>query len=371
MFQTTLLWQNDDRWANDPLGHGPQTIKEWGCLMTSLAMVVNGFGYDETPQTFNEKMKNAGGFAGPLIRPGAVPATFPGVTMQGRDNCEDAPAPLATIDAAFGRGLPVILQVDWSPVPGLQSHWVVGCGREGDDYVILDPYRSRGDEPGKIVRLLERYPHRGASLEQAITGAIYLAGSPSARPGPAAPAGGAQPGAAPRPKVPAAGEALVVAPTGAGLALRTQPNLSAGVRKRFPITAQLIVLDPAAEAAPKVGVEGQWLRVRDIAGDEGYVAAWYVTPADDPALGVKTSPPDRSAPPEPPRLVVRTTHDQVALRRAPRIALDTLLKRLPLRAELLLLDPADEDRIGLNDQWLRVRDLHGIEGFVAAWYVAP
>ena len=27
----------------------------------------------------------------------------------------------------------------------------------------------------------------------------------------------------------------------------------------------------------KVGVHGQWIKVRDIENDEGYVAAWYVT----------------------------------------------------------------------------------------------
>jgi hypothetical protein len=81
MFQSTLLWQNDDRWANDPLGFGPPTIKEWGCLMTSLTMVVNGFGYQETPQTFNEKMKAADGFAGAMIKPAVVSSVFPGVRM--------------------------------------------------------------------------------------------------------------------------------------------------------------------------------------------------------------------------------------------------------------------------------------------------
>ena len=54
-FQSDLLWQNDPKWANEKLGFGPQTIKEWGCLMTSLCMVTNGYGYKETPSSFNKK----------------------------------------------------------------------------------------------------------------------------------------------------------------------------------------------------------------------------------------------------------------------------------------------------------------------------
>ena len=52
MFQTDLLWQNDNRWANVPLGSGPHTIKQWGCLMVDLCMIVNGYGYSETPKTW-------------------------------------------------------------------------------------------------------------------------------------------------------------------------------------------------------------------------------------------------------------------------------------------------------------------------------
>ena len=61
MFQTNLLWQNDPKWAGYPLGSRPNTIKDWGCLMTCLTMVVNGYGYSETPKTFNDKMRAVGG----------------------------------------------------------------------------------------------------------------------------------------------------------------------------------------------------------------------------------------------------------------------------------------------------------------------
>jgi hypothetical protein len=47
----------------------------------------------------------------------------------------------------------------------------------------------------------------------------------------------------------------------------------------------------------------------------------------------------------------------------------TLIKRLPVRSELLVLEAGGESKIGVVGQWLKVRDLLGVEGYVAAWYV--
>ena len=55
-FSTSLLWQNDDQWAATQLGYGPQAIKDWGCLTTSLTMALNGCGYQETPASVSQKM---------------------------------------------------------------------------------------------------------------------------------------------------------------------------------------------------------------------------------------------------------------------------------------------------------------------------
>jgi hypothetical protein len=47
-----------------------------------------------------------------------------------------------------------------------------------------------------------------------------------------------------------------------------------------------------------------------------------------------------------------------------------LIKRLPLGTEFACLEPTAESKIGKNDQWIRVKDPTGAEGFVAAWFVA-
>ncbi|NOH02227.1 MAG: hypothetical protein HND47_09850 [Chloroflexi bacterium] len=55
MFVTKNLYQNDDAWKSTPLGFSTETIGSWGCLLTSVTMMLNGIGYDETPVTVNEK----------------------------------------------------------------------------------------------------------------------------------------------------------------------------------------------------------------------------------------------------------------------------------------------------------------------------
>ena len=57
------LYQNDPRWKDKVLGNGTsETIGVFGCLLTSVAMVANHFGGNETVASFNNKMKQAGGF---------------------------------------------------------------------------------------------------------------------------------------------------------------------------------------------------------------------------------------------------------------------------------------------------------------------
>ena len=49
MFKTQNLYQNKNEWKNVKLGDSPETIGEWGGLLTSITMMLNGIGYNETP----------------------------------------------------------------------------------------------------------------------------------------------------------------------------------------------------------------------------------------------------------------------------------------------------------------------------------
>ncbi|MBA4380366.1 MAG: hypothetical protein C0393_06795 [Anaerolinea sp.] len=78
-----------------------------------------------------------------------------------------------------------------------------------------------------------------------------------------------------------------------GLALRSAPVISADTLiKRLTIGTELIAIESPEFAGPKIGKVGEWIHVRDIVGEEGYVAAWYVDerPADPaPIVGPSDS----------------------------------------------------------------------------------
>ncbi|MBU0512170.1 MAG: hypothetical protein KJ638_10800 [Chloroflexi bacterium] len=450
MFETKALYQNDPKWKNTKLGHDKkETIGTWGCLLTSMSMVANGLGFDETPESLNNKLKGAGGFQGALVIPATLPSVCPGIRYKGYQPCENAPAPIAQIDAALAAGMPVIAQVDWSPTAGIQTHWIVLYGKEGDRYLMKDPYRYGGDSPEKKLYLTDRYKHSGKNPSKAITGVVWFEGQASGATPPPPPE--------PKPKVAVPQDTFFVYGTADGLAFRADPVISGALIsrlplsvklisleakatgkkkvgvvnewlhvqdpdgnqgyvaawyltfneneveenatvpvtgdkgfvvnpttdglafrlstqvephtliKRLPVSAKLIVQEPIEQAKKKVGVQGEWLKVKDISGKVGYVAAWYVTPASQPALGVRTASNSAKADDDD-DLILQTTTEGVALRKEPRVAPDTLIKRMPHAAEVIANDD-DEGKVGVEGQWIKVRDIEDDEGYVAAWYV--
>ncbi|MBL8045744.1 MAG: hypothetical protein JNL09_04340 [Anaerolineales bacterium] len=368
------LYQNDPRWQNDLLGFatdGNSTIGKFGCLLTSLAMTANALGADETPATLNEKMKAVQAFQGPWVRAHQIGAAVPGLRVARNVECRDVPAPLADIDATLAASRPVIVLVDYSPDPGVQDHWIVIYGKQGGDYLIRDPWRG----PRSDQTLSQKYGFAGTPAE-IINRVIWIEGAGTTSAPAPKPAQPVQPVQPPVTRAPAtstsapAGSELVVVALVDQLTLRSQPLINENnVVRRYAAQARLRVVEPAAEARPKLGAQGSWLKVRDVEGREGFVAAWLVTAAEAPALGPRPAVTGPRAD-APSALVVRTTADGVVLRRAPRVANDTQLKLLAANAELLVIEAGSAaTKIGANGQWLQVRDLQGTEGFVAAWFV--
>ena len=64
-----------------------------------------------------------------------------------------------------------------------------------------------------------------------------------------------------------------------GLRLRAQATTASDTLAFEAAGTVLTVLETEAAARPKIGVNGQWIRVRDESAHEGYVAAWYVEAA--------------------------------------------------------------------------------------------
>lgn len=352
MFETDALYQNDPKWKNVKLGNqNNETIGSWGCLVTCLTMVANGFGFDETPQTINTKLKVAGGFQGAMVIPAALPNICPGLVYKGYQPCEDSPAPIAQIDTAINKGNPVIAQVDWSPKSGLQTHWIVLYGKTGNDYYMKDPYRYSGDSPDKEMMVLDRYTHAGKDIAQTITGVIWIEGSTPPQP---------------KPKIEIPADSLTLYAAVDGLAFRSEPSVSAALIRRLPINARLETLESKKDAEMKIGINGKWIHIQDSSGDQGYSAAWYISKSivdqeGDPSTGGA----------EDVEYYLIPIADGLAVRAAPNSNAQ-LIKRVPLNTRFGYFESrADVNKkIGVFNQWIHVYDDSGLKGYAAAWYLA-
>ena len=377
MFKTQNLYQNDEKWKATKLGNSNETIGGWGCLMTSTTMMLNGIGYSETPDTVNEKMKNAGGFQGAFFIPSVLPYVWPNCAYRDMQPCEGSPAPIAQIDAAIAAGKPVILQVDWNKQAGIQTHFVLVKEKKGNDYILYDPYKYPGDGPDKDVLLTTRYKYNGATLEKEISAVLWFDSYSSAPPEP--------PKAT---KVPVPADKFVIYAAEDDLALRADPSVGGYLWKRMPMGTELTCLEPKATVKAKLGVNGQWINIQNPNGDQGYVAAWYVsdtkgqpaassasTPAATPTASTTTKPatatPAATPVKLPPGALAFMPTEELSFRMQPVISPDNVIRRVPATETLVSIEPAKDviAKVGVVNQWLKVRDASNKEGYVAAWYV--
>ncbi len=366
MFKTQNLYQNDDKWKNTKLGNSNETIGGWGCLLTSVTMMLNGMGYSETPETVNEKMKAHGGFQGAFFIPSIVPYVFPNVQYKSMQPCESSPAPVGLIDAAVAAGKPVILQVDWNKQAGIQTHFVLVKEKKDDDYILYDPYKYGGDGPSKEVLLTKRYKYNGATLATEISAVLWFDGNILSSP--------------PEPKtVPVPKDAMKLYVIEDDLALRADPSIGGYLWKRMTAGSELLSLEDAAATKAKLGQQGQWLQVQDATGQQGYTAAWYVSDskessapaASQPASTPSTTSASAAKVPVPPGAMELLPSEEVAFRSRPVIADNTLIRRVPATEKIISLEPTDQTikKVGVTGQWINVQDVTGKQGYVAAWYV--
>ena len=369
MFKTDNLYQNDDEWKNKSLGNSNETIGGWGCLLTSVTMMLNGIGYEETPATVNDKMKANGGFQNAFFIPSVLPYVFPNLVYKDMEPCENFPAPISRIDAAVAAGKPVILQVDWNKKAGVQTHFVLVKEKKGDDYVLYDPYRYGGDAPGKDVLLTQRYKYQGKKLESEISAVLWFDayGIPPEPQKPITP-------------VPLPADSLTLYVAEDDLAFRAKPSVGGYLVKRLEGDTELKSLESAAETKRKLGIMGQWLHAQDPDGKQAYTAAWYLseTKGGQPASGGGTTPPtgdtnnsSGTKKPLPAGALSLIPTDNIAFRKSTIISPETLIRRIPTTEKVISLEAPAETikKVGVTGQWLNVRDENETDGYVAAWYV--
>ena len=290
--------QQDPQWSKEILGFGNKndTIGYEGCALTSVAMLVSGFGFTETPKTLNDKLKVVNGFVGAAIKWASVSSIHPQVANKGLTICTNNDAPLSQIDASIAAGQPVLVQVDSSPAAGIQTHWVVLYAKQGSsDYLMLDPW-PLPTETGKSVTLMSRYS-QGRSLKNAISAVVFYECTTNGSGGSAS----------------TSGSSSQPIPSGTGILLQVSSWVTAGLRLRSApstLTDNTVVIEPAGTLLraldsdvvvnANLGNTNQWLHVRDAQGKEGYVSASYVEKATsvvDSNSGGSTSPsaPDSSS----------------------------------------------------------------------------
>jgi len=405
-FKLVYLSQQDPQWKNDLLGFGDpgDTLGAYGCALTSVAMLISGHGYNETPRSLNEKLKNVNGFTSSLIYWDKISQVYPQITLREQVSCENTDAPLAKINAALDAGQPVVVRVDSSPAPGLQWHYVLVYARKGNDYLILDPYPY---QPGtaKEDLLMARYS-RGNPLERSIQQILFYhcstAGGGVSTPPlntttttpQTQPTTGTALGSGPR--------ARVMAEVTAGLNIRSSTDTSslANLVVNVPAGTELALTEANAES--KIGVNGQWARVRTAQGQEGFAAAWYLVkvagttpapvtepapspvneapvsssttpaPAAEPVVTPPATPDDSSTAsipepkPEPPKVqvVVKAAGTKIYSSATSAAAIATE----KAKARLTVVEPVDgaKAKIGVKGKRINVKASTGSRGFVDA-----
>jgi uncharacterized protein YgiM (DUF1202 family) len=373
-FSLVRYSQRDPQWKDDKLGNSSLTLGTSGCAVAAVAMLLSGYGCNETPGSLNSWLKSHGGFIGAAIVWGAITARYPKIKFANIILCRDSDAPLAAIDASIAAGQPVLVEVDSSPAAGLQTHWVVLYAKQGADYLMLDPWPFPSDT-GETL-LTPRYS-QGKSLKRTITAAVWYQAQGNRTP--------VSPPPSKTPSMVGASMAVrVLDGLDLGLRLRTEPTTTSMTVELEASGTLLAVLEPLNVADPKVGQYDQWLRVRDPQGREGYVAAWYVEraeivqtppvpPETPPSTGSAPGDSAQPAPQETPLLVFvsQIVGDSGLRLRAEPNTSGALIKVLAAGRELTVLDPPEEAKpaIGRQDTWIKVRDPENATGYVAAWLV--
>ncbi len=347
MFTTKPLSQRDPQWKQQILGTDPSaTIGSDGCLITCLTMYVNGCGASETPASLNAKLINLGpgrGYSGALLVWSGVQRVFPNVELRTLRITRSVPANVSEIDVALSLGDCVIVEVDHSPQPGFDNHWVLIYEKSGGDYLIHDPWPV----PAELADagLLKRYGFAGDASKVITAAAFFHSLS------------GQEPAGDPVSVIVVNDQEVVAA---GGLALRSEPNGAS--LTRMPAGTTLTALEPASSVRAKIGGQLQWLHVRLADGTLGYAAAWFLqlttnTPVDNGIWLRVLSDPDIVA------------AGGLALRDQPAGALIT---RLPAGSRIKAQGTQAEviTTVGNAGQWQRVQVADGTIGYVAAWLVS-
>ena len=141
--------QTDPNWSNIKIGNTNSTIGKIGCLVTSIAILIEKSGVNTTispfnPGTFVETLNKNNGFdSGGNLQYEAVKKAVPGFSYVGNVNLrgKTRSEKLALITQYFNQGYFITTEVKGA-TPGNQ-HWVAVTGVDSINVMIVDPASSQ------------------------------------------------------------------------------------------------------------------------------------------------------------------------------------------------------------------------------------
>jgi len=122
--------QRDQRWGGALIGNSDMPVWEVGCLITSVAMLYTKNGVKTTPLEIASNPAYFFSDTAYMLRPWPIPSGFTLVDSSGNH--------FKFIDQEISQGRPVIVHLNI----GGDGHFVVIKRKEGDEYIINDPWEG-------------------------------------------------------------------------------------------------------------------------------------------------------------------------------------------------------------------------------------
>lgn len=175
----TPFSQNDPRWK-DTVYSGTATFGKYGCLVTSIAMLLG-----EEPPIVAEKLRNVGAFNGAMLsKPERIPLAYPKTSWGGTTHWRADIADINVIKQEIKTSGAAICEVHWDPtkppIPDNQ-HFVVVQAISENDAILVDPWN--GEQKSLST---SRYVNAGENILAALTGIRKLrtvTNTPGSNPG--------------------------------------------------------------------------------------------------------------------------------------------------------------------------------------------
>lgn len=137
-----IFKQNDPAWGHLPLGHGPDTIGESGCLLTAFTQILLHYGFSINPAALNADLLVGGRYInGDLLSDASISGLpqFPGVNYVTRWDFTQRAADLSVLTNNETDEYVIEIDFDHNPSDGIQTHFVRFVSYENGQLIIDDP----------------------------------------------------------------------------------------------------------------------------------------------------------------------------------------------------------------------------------------